>query len=167
MRKLARCLLALSTFLVSVSALAADPWTAVPEILSRIVPPHFPTRDFVITKYGAQSGGDASAAIGKAIEACSRAGGGRVVIPPGDWLTGPIRLAGRIDLHVEAGARLRFTTDPARYPLVPTRFEGVEVMNYSPLIYAADCEDVAITGQGTLDGQADEQHWWNWKPPGK
>ena len=160
--------LALVFLLLALSASAAnDPWSAVPEILARIQPPHFPARDFAITKYGAKSGSDASAAIDKAIEACSRAGGGRVVIPPGDWPTGPIRLASHIELHVEAGATLRFTTDPARYPLVLTRFEGVEVMNYSPLLYATDCEDVAITGEGTLDGQADEQHWWNWRPLGK
>jgi polygalacturonase len=157
--------LSIVALLLAFSASAAsDPWSAVPEILARIQPPHFPARDFVITKYGAKSGSDAGAAIEKAIKACSLAGGGRVVIPPGDWPTGPIRLASHIDLHVEAGATLRFTTDPAKYPLVLTRFEGVEVMNYSPLIYATDCEDVAITGEGTLDGQADEQHWWNWKP---
>ena len=144
---------------------AQDPWAAVPEILARIKPPQFPPRDFIITKYGARDGADASAAIVKAIEACSRAGGGRVVVPKGDYLTGPIRLRSHIDLHLEAGATLRFTQDPSRYPLAPTRFEGVELMNYSPLISALDCEDIAITGEGTLDGQADDQHWWNWKPP--
>ena len=145
---------------------AQDPWAVVvPEILARIKPPQFPPRDFIITKYGARDGADASAAIVKAIEACSRAGGGRVVVPKGDYLTGPIRLRSHIDLHLEAGATLRFTQDPSRYPLAPTRFEGVELMNYSPLISALDCEDIAITGEGTLDGQADDQHWWNWKPP--
>ena len=166
MRKHVRGLLALSTFLVSFSAFAdaPDPWAFVPEILSRIVPPHFPSRDFVITKFGAHDGGDASAAIAKAIDACSRAGGGRVVVPRGDYLTGPIRLHSHVDLHIEAGATLRFSQDPSRYPIVLTRWEGVELMNYSPLIDAFECEDVAITGEGTLDGQADEAHWWNWKP---
>jgi polygalacturonase len=144
-----------------------DPWVAVPDILARIVPPRFPARDFLITKYEARDGKDASAAIDKAIEACSRAGGGRVVVPKGDYLTGPIRLRSHVELHIDAGATLRFSQDPARYPLVLTRWEGVELMNYSPLIYALDCEDVAITGEGTLDGQADAQHWWNWKPVGK
>ncbi|HYS55932.1 MAG TPA: glycoside hydrolase family 28 protein [Thermoanaerobaculia bacterium] len=134
------------------------PWASVPEILARIVPPRFPARDFLITKYST---------IDKAIEACARAGGGRVVVPKGDYLTGPIRLRSHVELHLDAGATLRFTQDPARYPLVLTRWEGVELMNYSPLIYALDCEDVAITGEGTLDGQADAQHWWNWKPVGK
>lgn len=160
--------LSVIVFFVAFSAFAADdPWSAVPEILARIQPPAFPARDFVITKYGAKSGGDATIAIDKAIKACAKAGGGRVVIPPGDWLTAPIRLSSHIDLHVDAGATLRFTTDTSKFPIVLTRFEGVEVMNYSPLIYATDCVDVAITGEGTLDGQADEQHWWNWKPLGK
>jgi len=146
-------LIALSALCASVVS-ASDPWSSVPEILARIVPPRFPARDFLITKYGT---------INEAIEACSRAGGGRVVVPRGDYLTGPIRLRSHVELHLDAGATLRFSQDPARYPLVLTRWEGVELMNYSPLIYALDCEDVAITGDGTLDGQADEQHWWNWK----
>jgi len=137
---------------------ASDPWSSVPEILARIVPPRFPARDFLITKYGS---------INEAIEACARAGGGRVVVPKGDYLTGPIRLRSHVELHLEAGATLRFSQDPSRYPLVLTRWEGVELMNYSPLIYALDCEDVAVTGEGTLDGQADAQHWLNWKPVGK
>jgi len=162
MRKL---LLVLCALFISVSSIAqTDPWSAVPEILSRIVPPHFPARDFVITKFGARDGEDASAAIAKAIDACSRAGGGRVVVPKGDYTTGPIRLKSHIDLHLDAGAILRFSQDPSRYPVVLTRWEGVELRNYSPLIYATDCEDIAITGEGTLDGQADETHWWNWKP---
>ena len=139
-------------------------WADVPEILARIKPPTFPARDFVITKYGAKKGADASVAIAKAIEACSKAGGGRVVVPPGEYSTGPIRLRSHVNLHVQAGATLRFSQDPARYPLVLTRWEGVELMNYSPLVYAFECEDVAITGEGTLDGQADELHWWDWKP---
>jgi len=147
-------LIALCALCASVVS-ASDPWSSVPEILARIVPPRFPARDFLITKYGT---------INEAIEACSRAGGGRVVVPRGDYLTGPIRLRSHVELHLDAGATLRFSQDPARYPLVLTRWEGVELMNYSPLIYALDCQDVAISGEGTLDGQADEQHWWNWKP---
>jgi polygalacturonase len=133
------------------------------DILSRIVPPKFPPRDFMITKYGARTGKDASAALTKAIDACHRAGGGRVVVPDGDFATGPIHLRSRVELHLASGATLRFTTDPARYPLTFTRWEGVELMNYSPLVYAFDCDDVAITGEGTLDGQADKEHWWPWK----
>ena len=141
-------------------------WDLVPDILRRIVPPVFPSRDFPITQYGAVAGGaaDSTAAIAAAIRECTRAGGGRVVIPAGRYLTGPIHLRSNVNLHVSDGATLLFTTDPAKYlPNVLTRFEGVEVMNYSPLIYALDCENVAVTGTGTLDGQADNAHWWSWK----
>ncbi|MGZ8867236.1 MAG: glycoside hydrolase family 28 protein [Thermoanaerobaculia bacterium] len=141
----------------------ADPWASLPDLLARIKDPTFPQRDFVITRYGARSGGDASAAIRKAIDACSRAGGGRVVVPSGEFLTGAIHLKSRVNLHVSSGATLRFSTDPAKYPVVYTRWEGVELMNYSPLIYAFECTDVAVTGAGTLDGQADATHWWPWK----
>jgi len=139
-----------------------DPWSAVPEILRRMVVPTFPKRDFVITKYGLRSGASASAAILRAIEACHRAGGGRVVVPAGDYQTGPIRLKSGVELHVASGATLRFSQDPADYPIVFTRWEGVELMNYSPLVYAFECENIALTGEGTLDGQADETHWWPW-----
>src|ERR1700741_1979726 len=143
--------------------LIRDPWSGVADLVSRIAPPRIPRRDFPITRYGAKPGGDASAAIRKAIEACHREGGGRVVVPAGEFFTGPIHLKSRVELHIDAGATLRFSQDPAHYPIVFTRWEGVELMNYSPLIYAFECEDVAVTGLGTLDGQADETHWWPWK----
>ena len=141
-------------------------WDAVPDILSRIVPPRFPDRDFDITRYGASPGGtvDNTAAIRRVIEACSAAGGGRVVVPAGRFLTGPVHLASNVNLHVVRGATLAFSQDPKQYlPAVFTRFEGTELMNYSPLIYAFERENVAITGEGTLDGQADNTHWWAWK----
>lgn len=132
------------------------------EILARISAPVFPARDFVITAFGAHPEEDATAAIRRAIEACVAAGGGRVVVPAGEWLTGPIHLRSGVNLHVSAGATLRFSTDPAAYPLVFTRWEGIECMNYSPLIYAFEQENIAITGTGKLDGQADWENWWRW-----
>jgi polygalacturonase len=142
----------------------ADPWAALPEIVARIKAPSFPARDFVITDYGARAGADASEAFRAAIAACNRAGGGRVVVPPGEFATGPIRLLSNVNLHVSAGATVRFSNDPARYlPVVLTRWEGVELMNYSPLVYAYEQENVAVTGAGTLDGQAGPEHWWPWK----
>ncbi len=160
--------LAAALFLAAAAPCRAtdDPWARLPEVLSRIHAPTFPARELRVTSFGAKGDGrhDATAAFRAAIEACHRAGGGRVVVPPGDYLTGPIHLRSRVNLHLEAGATLRFTTDPARYlPVVFTRWEGVELMNYSPLVYAFDQEDVALTGEGTLDGQADALHWWPWK----
>ena len=62
------------------------------------------------------------------------------------------------------GATLKFIPDPAKYlPVVFTRFEGTECMNYSPLIYAFEQENIAVTGKGTLDGSASNENWWAWK----
>jgi polygalacturonase len=145
---------------------SSDPWSEVPAILARIKPPTFPARDFNVLQFGAtaNSSTDSSDAISKAIAACSAAGGGRVVIPSGQFLTGPIRLKSRVNLYLSEGAVLKFVTDPRRYlPVVFTRWEGTELMNYSPFIYAFEEQNIAITGTGTLDGQADEMHWWNWR----
>jgi hypothetical protein len=148
-------------------AQAADAgWTRLPEILARIRAPQFTDRDFSIAAHGAVPDGrsDATAAFRAAIEACHRAGGGRVLVPPGDYLSGPIHLRSNVNLHVSAGATVRFSRNPDDYlPAVLTRWEGVELMNYSPLVYALDQENVAVTGQGTLDGQADAHTWWHWK----
>lgn len=143
-----------------------DPWDAVPAILARVVPPRFPDRDFDVTRYGAVGDGrtDCTEAVRRAVAACAAAGGGRVVLPAGRFLTGPVHLRSRVNLHVARGATLAFHTDPARYlPAVRTRWEGVELMGYSPLIYAYGQTDVAVTGEGTLDGQAAEGNWWAWK----
>ncbi len=148
------------------SLATADVWDGVPAILRRIVAPTFPARDFSITSYGAVGDGvrDCTDAIRLAIAACVKAGGGRVVVPAGRFKTGAIHLASRVNLHVEAGATLLFDTNPQRYlPPVLTRFEGMEYMGYSPLIYAVGATDVAVTGAGTIDGQATDENWWAWK----
>lgn len=139
-------------------------WSQAAAILKRIQPPVFAQRDFDIVKYGARAGADSTEAIRKAIAACSAAGGGRVVVPAGEFLTGAIHLKSNVNLHVSEGATLRFSTDPKQYlPVVFTRWEGLECMNYSPLIYAFEQTNIAVTGTGTLDGGADEEHWWPWK----
>lgn len=148
------------------SSAAEDPWTQVPAILRRIKAPVFPKRHFDITKYGAVADGktDCTEAMRKAIGACNKAGGGRVVVPPGEFLTAAIHLKSNVNLHISAGATLKFSQDTKQYlPLVFTRWEGVELMNYSPFIYAFEQRNIAITGAGTLDGQADCEHWWPWK----
>jgi polygalacturonase len=156
-------------FAPAAAAQGADPWDALPALLERIQPPSFPARDFSVKDYGAVADGksDAGAAFKKAIEACHAAGGGRVVVPAGEYLTGPIHLKSNVNLHVSAGATVRFSKDPARYlPVVLTRWEGIELLNYSPLIYAFEQQNVAVTGEGTLDGQADATTWWHWKRNG-
>jgi unsaturated rhamnogalacturonyl hydrolase len=151
----------------TVPGLCAEPagWAQAPEILSRIQAPVFPARDFVITKYGAVGDGKTACteAIRRAIDACAKSGG-RVVVPAGVFMTGPIHLRSGVNLHLETNATLKFSTDSAAYlPAVFTRFEGMECYNYSPLIYALDQTNIAVTGAGTLDGQAEEGNWLAWK----
>ena len=141
-------------------------WATVPDILARIVPPSFPDRTLIITNYGAKGDGvtDCTKAIREAIDACHDAGGGRVVVPAGVFLTGAIHLKSNVDLDLAEGATLRFSTDPKSYlPVVFTRYECTEVMNYSPFIYALGQENIAITGHGTLDGQGSKGVWYSWK----
>ena len=141
-------------------------WEEAARIVSRIKPPTFPRRDFPITQYGARRGStnNCTDALRQAIAACVRAGGGRVVVPAGEFFTGPIHLQSNVELHLEKDSVLKFVTNSSAYlPPVPTRFEGMECLNYSPPIYAYEQENVAITGEGTLDGQAGSDNWWRWK----
>jgi polygalacturonase len=143
-----------------------DPWEILPKILEQIREPEFPKRDFRLTDFGAVDDAktDCSPALKKAITACSEAGGGRVVVPSGRFLTGPIYLKSGVDLHLEKGAVLLFSTNPDDYlPTVPTRWEGIDLMNYAPLVYAYGETNIAMTGEGILDGQASNTHWWPWK----
>ena len=141
------------------------------EIIRRIRRPRIPRRDFRITDFGAVADGkaDSSAAIAAAIDAAHRADGGRVVLPAGPtgaavYATGAIHLKSRIELHVETGVTVLFSTDPKAYlPAVFSRWQGIECYNYSPLIYAYGAHDIAITGGGVLDGQASTANWWAWK----
>ena len=154
------------------AAVAADDpadWARVDEIVNTIQAPTIPARDFVITDFGAESGGtvDARPAIGAAIERATAEGGGRVVIPAGKWLSnGPIHLVSRINLHVAEGATLLFSPDPRHYlPVVLTRWEGTELHGYSPLIYAFEVSDVTISGRGLIDGNAESEfHTWRGGP---
>src|SRR3954452_6740075 len=144
---------------------ATDPWADADAIVARIVVPGFPARDFDIESYGAVAGGttDCTAAVAKAIAACNAAGGGRVVVPSGTFLTGAIHLKSNVNLYVAAGAVLRFSTDPKKYlPVVRTSWEANDCYNYSPLIYAYRQTNIAVTGPGTLDGQG--AAWWVWVP---
>lgn len=137
---------------------------APPFAMPEVKPPVFPKHTVNIRDHGAVAGGTTmnTQAIAKAIAACAEAGGGRVVIPAGDWLTGAIHLKSNIDLHLEQGAILRFSTNPTDYlPAVFVRWCGFECYNYSPLIYANNCENVAITGPGILEGQG--KSWWPWE----
>ena len=145
---------------------AENPWqTLMPAILERIKPPRFPNRTFNLHRFGAKADGrtDCTAAFRSAIDECSKAGGGRVLVPSGTYLTGAIHLKSNVNLEISRGAIVKFSQNPKDYlPVVFSRWEGVELFNYSPFIYAFEQRNIAITGQGTLDGQSDNEHWWPW-----
>ena len=128
--------------------------------------PQFTDKEYVITKFGAKTDGTAAKnqkAIQKAIDKCSAKGGGRVVVPAGQkFLTAAIQLKSGVNLVVEEGAVLEFAFEPELYPIVPTRWEGLDCWNLSPLIYAYQAKDIAVTGKGTIDGGGSMETWWPW-----
>lgn len=127
----------------------------------------FPDKDFTITRYGAKPGNvDATTkAFAKAMAACNKAGGGRVVVPAGEWLSGPVHFKSNCQLHLAEGAKLVFEDDPQLYlPAVKTSWEGTECMNYSPLIYAYECENVGISGPGQIAPKMDFWRTWFARP---
>lgn len=89
---------------------------------------------------------------------CAQGGGGTIVVPPGRWLTGSIRLPSRTTLHLEAGATILGSRDRSRYPLREQPWEGGRTTGHDPLVWADHAEDVSITGRGTIDGQGED--WW-------
>ena len=117
--------------------------------------PEFADKAYLITKFGAKTDNTAAKnqkAIQKAIDKCSKAGGGRVVIPAGQkFLTGAIELKSGVNLEVQEDATLEFVFQPELYPIVETSWEGLECFNLSPCIYALKAKDIAITGHGTID----------------
>jgi polygalacturonase len=141
-------------------------WDLVETIVRRIERPRIPGREYRVPPVpaGPEGPADGRPAILAAIARAAAEGGGRVVLAAGTWRSdGPIHLQSRIELHLEAGATLLFSPEPAHYlPVVKTRWEGTEVLSYSPLIYARDVEDVAVTGPGTIDGNAHSRfHGWH------
>ena len=174
-REFLRDLAVSAPFIVSPGALAAvgrdqaaaPPWDRAAAILRRIVPPRFPSRHFEITRFGAVGDGraDCTSAIRRAIAACRAAGGGRVVVPrrPIPDRRHQARKRSRTSISRRRRRSRSAATREHYLPVVHTRWEGTELMNYSPFIYAFEAENIAITGTGTLDGQADANNWWNWR----
>ena len=127
----------------------------------------FPQKDFPITKYGAKPGDVKAntAAFAKAMAACNKAGGGRVVVPAGEWLTGPIHFKSNCNLYLGEGAKVVFEDDLSLYyPAVQASWEGAECMNVSPLVYAFECENIAISGPGMLAPKMDFWRTWFARP---
>ena len=147
---------------------AAQQWNEAQyhQIEQSIREPKFADKAYLITKYGAKTDNTAAKnqkAIQKAIDLCSKKGGGRVVIPAGQkFLTGAIELKSGVNLEVQEGAVLEFVFQPELYPIVETSWEGLECFNLSPCVYAFKAKDIAITGKGTIDGGGSNEAWWPW-----
>ena len=139
---------------------------AYKQIEKSIQAPQISGKDYLVTKFGAKATNTAivnQQAIQKAIDKCSKNGGGRVIIPAGQTiLTGAISLKSHVNLCIEEGAVLQFVYEPELYPIVETSWEGLECFNLSPCIYAFKQTDIAITGKGTIDGSGSKETWWPW-----
>ncbi|MEJ5350177.1 MAG: glycoside hydrolase family 28 protein [Melioribacteraceae bacterium] len=123
--------------------------------------PSFPNKKYIITEFGAKGDGVTinTEAFAKAIDACSKNGGGSVIVPPGLWLTGPISLKNNVNLHLMQGAHIQFTKNFDDYPLVETTYEGTNQYRCTSPISGFNLENIAITGQGIIDGGGDA-----WRP---
>jgi polygalacturonase len=147
-----------------------ESWAAIYKMTATLQEPKFRDKVYTVTDFGAVGDGKIkdTKAINAAIDKCSEEGGGHVLITMGDYLTGAIHMKSNVDLHIDANAVLRFSTDPKDYlPLVHTHWEGDDCFNYSPLIYADEQTNFAVTGKGILNGQGSTENWWPWKGIGK
>ncbi|HWR74475.1 MAG TPA: glycoside hydrolase family 28 protein [Bacteroidales bacterium] len=146
------------------SCTGSDRWKMAADIENAIIKTSFPADTFSIVDFGAVSG-DTSFLNTEAIEAaiikCNNEGGGVVLIPEGTWTTGPVTLLSNVNLHISEHAILLFSTRYNLYlPAVLTRWEGMDCYNIHPLVYAIDASNIALTGKGTIDGQASNEIWW-------
>ena len=132
----------------------------VPFIMPKVVIPEFPDKVFNVTEYGAVGDGQTlnTQAFAAAINACNQAGGGKVVVPPGLWITGPIQMKSNVNLHVERGALIQFTSDHTQYPIVKASASSSRYVTASP-IYGYKLKNIAITGGGIIDGAGE-----TWRP---
>ena len=138
-----------------------DLYEALPCDMPGVQRPSFPDYQVDIRDFGAKADGETlnTEAINNAIKAVSEKGGGKVVIPEGLWLTGPVVLQNNVNLHVEKNALVLFSGDADLYPLVRTSFEGLDMLRCQSPISAMNAENIAITGYGVLDGSGD-----SWRP---
>ncbi len=144
-----------------------DPWDQAEEIVNAIVAPVFPDRSVDVRSEGATGDGktDDLPIIQSLINTLSTEGGGTLVFEKGVYyLRGPLELKSHIHLKVKEGAVLQFSAIPEDFlPVRFTRWEGTELFNYSPFIYAYQASNIAITGKGTIDGNAEES-FGTWRP---
>ena len=131
-----------------------------PPKIPRVELPRIPKRTVNLADFGRGDGETLNtAAFEKAIATLEKKGGGKLVVPPGIWLTGPIRLQSKMDLHLERGAFIQFSRDFHLYPLTVFNIKGERSVESASPIFGQDLEDVAITGEGIIDGGGDA-----WRP---
>ncbi|GLB53429.1 glycoside hydrolase [Neptunitalea chrysea] len=138
----------------------------VKSILETIILPSIPENRISLLQTGGKGNGsfDNKKAFDKALMKLQKKGGGTLVVPKGNYrISGPIHLINNLNLHLAEGATLKFGSNTNDYPLVYTSWEGTFIYNYSPFIYGYNLHDIAITGKGTIDGEA-ATTWLQWKP---
>ena len=153
--------------LILMSLTAKADWSDIDyrRIEQNIREPHFAAKQYKITDFGAKPEATPEQnqkAINKAIATCSKKGGGSVIVPAGLFKTGAITLLSHVNLVVDENATLEFVFQPELYPIVPTRWEGLDCWNLQPCIYAYNATDVGVTGKGTIDGGGTNETWWKW-----
>ena len=126
----------------------------IPFDMPQVATPSIPTRSVSVEGFGGAGDGVTlnTEAFAEAVKALSSKGGGRLIVPAGVWRTGPITLESRIDLHLEKNAILVFDPDQELYPIIDTNFEGLDVRRCLSPINALGAHDIAITGEGVIDG---------------
>ena len=129
----------------------------IPFDMPRVALPSIPARSVSVSDFGGKGDGTTlnTEAFAQAVKQLSGKGGGRLTVPAGIWFTGPITLESNIDLHLEKNAVLVFSADQDLYPIIDTNFEGLDVRRCLSPINALGAHDVAITGEGIIDGNGD------------
>ena len=131
----------------------------LPFAMNEVKAPQIPSNQATLTEFGAVGDGEqlCTEAFAKGIDALVTKGGGRLVVPRGVWLTGPIVLKSNIDLHLEKGAVIQFAADETLYPIISTSFEGLDTRRCQSPLSANGAVNIAVTGQGVIDGNG--QYW--------
>jgi len=146
-----------STYTVAQNSKSYDSYENIEFKMSKIQEPKIPNNTVNIKDFGAVNGGFIlnTKAFADAIDAVTKKGGGKVIIPPGIWLTGPIILKSNIELHAETGALIKFSPDKNLYPIIETSFEGLNTWRCISPIYGKNLENIAFTGNGVWDGSGE------------
>lgn len=118
-------------------------------------------KDYNILDFGAQTDASslATSAIQRAIDVCARDGGGRVIVPPGNYLISPLFLKSNVELHLTEGATLLGSTNPDDYPTIWTRVAGIEMDWPAALLNVRGRHNVILSGKGTINGQGNAYFW--------